>query len=421
MLTSAELRENLEKSQAHLAKAFELAGETIDFNKKEVLEHLGAKDSSGAVEKVAALRKEQEGLQKDAQAAYLQEVKDAQSKLRDDLGKPVNTPPQPHGDGGGRRSEVKSPGQRFIESVQYKRYKDSKGELKEFAVVIEDVELKTLFQTSAGWPPESTRTGLLVEAVTRPIQLLDLIPADTTEQASVVYMEETTRTHAAAERAEGAPYSESTFVTEEKTSTVRSIGDSLPVTDEQLEDVGQVRSYINSRLMFGTRQRLDGQIVNGNGTAPNLRGILNVVGIQTQAKGADPTFDTIHKAMTKVRRSTSGGGGAFPNAVLLEPTDWEEIRLTRTADGIYIMGNPSQAGPMTLFGLPVVIVEALAAGTGLVGDFANFSRLYERRGIEIRVGFVADQFKEGKQTVRADLRVAFVVTRPAAFCTVTGI
>ena len=39
----------------------------------------------------------------------------------------------------------------------------------------------------------------------------------------------------------------------------------------------------------------------------------------------------------------------------------------------------------------------------------------------VQIGFVGTQFTEGKVTMRADLRTAFTVTRPAAFATLTGI
>lgn len=50
-----------------------------------------------------------------------------------------------------------------------------------------------------------------------------------------------------------------------------------------------MRGYINNRMPLFLQLRLDSQIANGNGTAPNLRGLLNVVGVQTQAAGADTT------------------------------------------------------------------------------------------------------------------------------------
>ena len=278
-------------------------------------------------------------------------------------------------------------------------------------------ELKTLFQTSAGWEPESTRIGRLVDAVTRPIQVIDIIPGGQTGQASIVYMEETTRTHGAAERAEAAAYAESTFALEEKTSPVRSIGDSVPVTDEQLADVPQVQSYLNQRLAFGVRQRLDGQILNGDGTAPNLRGILNTTGIQTVAKGSDPVPDAIYKALTKIRVT----GRAMPSHVLVHPNDWQAVRLLRTSDGLYIWGSPSESGPERIWGLPVVQTDALTENTALVGDFPNFCQLFERQGLDVRLGFVNDDFTKGKQTIRAGMRVAFLVYRATSFSTITGI
>ncbi len=412
MPTSVEYREKLEAKQATLAKAYEIAGEELDFNQKEVLEHLGAKSSQEAVEKVKALNAEMDDLFKKAEAAEIEEIGANMKRVKADLARPVKQPPQPNGDGRG-----KTLGELFVESEGYKAYRATQGEKRAGIVADLDIELKTLFQTSAGWAPESTRIARVIDAVTRPIQVLDIIPFGQTNQASVVYMEETTRTHSTAEKAEGIAYAESTFALTERTSTVRKITDSIPVTDEQLEDEAQVRSYLDQRLRFGLRQRLDTQVITGNGTAPNLLGILNKTGIQTQAKGADPTFDAIHKAMTKVRVT----GRANPNAVVLHPNDWEAIRLTRTADGIYILGNPAEAGPMTLFGIPVAVGDVETENTGLVGDFANFCMIHERRGIRLMAGYSGTQFAEGKQLLRADMRVAFTVFRAAAFCTVTGI
>jgi hypothetical protein len=51
----------------------------------------------------------------------------------------------------------------------------------------------------------------------------------------------------------------------------------------------------------------------------------------------------------------------------------------------------------------------------------NFIQLYERKGLEVLVGYVNDDFTKGKRTIRAGLRVALAIYRAAAFCTVTGL
>jgi HK97 family phage major capsid protein len=404
-----EVREKLDSRQALVGKVLEEAGEDLDFaNVKCLGENL---DTQAKVDTFRALNDELADLQRDVLA--IKALEDGRKTFEGVEGikaDPVGLPPQPSARGG-----EKSIGQRLVESDEYREFMDD--HTKGFAMSFPDVELKTLMSTTAGWAPESGRIGRVVDAVTRPIQVLDLIPFGQTDANSIVYMEETLRTHSAAEKLEGVTYAESAFELTERSVQVRKITDSIPVTDEQLEDEAQVRSYLDQRLRFGLRQRLDTQTLGGDGVPPNLEGILNVAGIQTQAKGADPRFDASHKAMTLVRVT----GRAFPDSVVLHPNDWEAIRLTRTADGIYILGNPAVAGPMTLFGLPVAIGDVITENTGLVGDFGNFCQLFERRGVDVQVGFTGTQFVEGKQTMRADLRAAFVVFRPAAFCTVTGL
>jgi len=115
-------------------------------------------------------------------------------------------------------------------------------------------------------------------------------------------------------------------------------------------------------------------------------------------------------------------GRAIPTHVLLHPIDWEKIRLLRTADGLYIWGNPSESGPERIWGWPVVQQDILAAGTGFVGSFQpQWVSLFERRGVDVQVGYSGTQFLEGKRTVRADMRFALVFFRPAAFSKVTGL
>jgi len=277
-------------------------------------------------------------------------------------------------------------------------------------------ELKTLFQTSAGWAAESLRIGRLVDGVTRPISALDVIPSGQTGSAAVVYMEETTRTHAAAEKAAAAAFAESTFALTERSETVRKITDSLPVTDEQLADVAGVQSYINSRLVFGCRQRLDGQVLAGDGSAPNLTGIVNKSGISTQAKGSDSIPDAVYKAKVKVAVT----GRANPNVYFVHPNDWQQVRLLTTSDGIYIWGAPSEAGLERIWGMQVVQSDALTENTAVVVD-TQFLQIFEREGVSVQVGFVDDDFSKGRQTLRATLRVAFAIYRAAACCTVTSI
>jgi len=310
---------------------------------------------------------------------------------------------------GGRKQQRKSFGELFTDSDAFK----VKGMTAEL-----DIEVKTLFDTGTGWAPDVVRGPRLVLDEQRPIQVAELIPQTTTTQTAIAYMEETTFTNAAAETAEGAAKPEATLALTERTSNVRKIAVWIPVTEESTEDIPRFQQYLNNRLPFMVRQRLDLQIISGNGTAPNLRGVLNVSGIQTQAKGTDPVPDAIYKAIVKVRVT----GQSEPDLVVIHPNDWQDIRLLRTADGIYIWGNPSEAGPERIWGLRAAVVQAATDGTAIVGDFGNFSELAVKKGLEVRMSDShSTYFTENKLAVLAEMRAAFIVYRPSAFCSVTGI
>jgi HK97 family phage major capsid protein len=405
-----EKEEALAAKRLELKKIFDEAGPEMDLTKVRFVK-------GTTVDKAAHIRK-----LNDEQTALGKEVDDLQAVQKAaDRAKIAELGGGERGDGGDHDSgpeaqqkrNQKSIGELFVES---QAYKGKVGRIGPSATL--DVSLKTLLTTGAGWAPEYFRSPQVVPFATRPVQLADLIPQVDTNSAAVQYMEETTFTNAAAETAEGGTYPESALAFTEQTALVRKLAVFLPVTDEQLEDVPQIRGYIDNRLPFMIRQRLDTQILNGNGTAPNLRGLLNVVGIQTQARGTDPTPDAVYKAIVKVE--VTGQGVA--NAVVMHPNDWQNVRLLRTADGLYIWGNPSDQGPERIWGLQVVRAQAATAGTALVGDFANFVQLAVRSGIDTQISNSHSTFfAEGKQALRADMRVALVCFRPSAFCTVTGL
>jgi len=385
--------------QKKLSEIFEAAGPEMDMTKVK-----GYADSAEAVAAIRTLNEEltELGQKRDDLSVVKAAAERAKQFKDEDFGHEA-------GDGSPAPARAKSFGEQFVASNAYK-VKGQKVDL--------DVDVKTLFARNAGWAPESTRSGLVVDFATRPIQVTDVIPSIPTGQAAYKYMEETTFTNAAAERAEAGPYGEAALALTERSVTVETVGVWLPVTDEQLEDEAGAAAYIDQRLPFMVRQRLDSQLLVGDGNTPNIRGVNNVVSIQTEAKGANTTPDAIHRGITKVRVT----GRAMPNAIIMHPNDWQDIRLLRTLDGIYIWGSPSDPGAATIWGLSVVQTDAQTENTAVVGDFANYSLLAVRRGIEVLTTNSHDtNFINGRQAVRASIRAAAVWTRPAAFCTVTGI
>ena len=79
--------------------------------------------------------------------------------------------------------------------------------------------------------------------------------------------------------AAGAAKPESTITFTQVTEDVRKIATFLPVSDEMLEDVAQIRSYLDSRLVLFVQHAEEAQLIAGDGTAPNISGILDRTGL----------------------------------------------------------------------------------------------------------------------------------------------
>ena len=422
-------REKLEEKQKLLSKIFEEAESDSsdgkpDFRKVKCLGE--GLTSADIAKKVREVNEECGDLYDECE--NLAEAEKGSGTLEKIKGLQHPGPGGPGPDGKGRKFEAKSFGDLITEHPDYIKHfvedRSKNGMTLKFDdawpsdILARGAGIKTLMETAAGFDPRDVRLPGFTDAVTRPLQIRDIVPVARVSTDTIEYMEETTRTHAAAEKAEGGTYAESTFTFTARTSNVRKITDSLPITDEQLEDVPFMNSYVNGRLTFGVLQRLDTAILTGAGTGVILDGIKNVSGIQTQAKGSDSAIDAVRKTITLIRVT----GRAMPTHVLLHSTDWQNVELTQTADGLYILGSPTAGAARRLWGLPVVEQEIDSAGTGYVGSFQpSWISLFERRGIDIQVGYTGSQFVEGKKTVRADMRVALIVFRPAAFASVTGL
>ena len=277
--------------------------------------------------------------------------------------------------------------------------------------------LKTLITLTTINNP-ATRLPVIRPSAQEERTVADLMLQGTTDNNTVTFMEETTFTNAAATVAEGDTKPEAALAFTERTVNVRKIATWIPATDEILSDVSGFESYLRGRLRFMVERTEEVQLLTGNGTAPNIRGINTATGVQTQAKGADPTPDAVYKAMTLVRST----GFAEPTAAVFHPNDWQDIRLLRTADGIYIWGSPVEAGPERIFGLEVRITTAQTENTGLVGAFRPFAQIFRREGITITASTEhSTYFVENKIAILAEERLALAIYRGAAFCKITGI
>lgn len=407
-------KDDLHGLRKGLKDVMEEAGAELDMDKVKSI-------SGDRAAKIAWIREQRDQIEKaHGEVKELEELYNiAETNAKDFLEKGDGTDPK-GGDGPPINFKANGGpmlGTAFIKSQAFKGRDQGGG--KGPTATIEDVDVKTLFQRSAGWDPESVRSGVVVLSAQRPApHVVNFIPTAPVNQAAYKYMEETTFTNNAAERAEAAPLAESALALTERSKIVESLGTWIPITEEQLEDEEGAEAYVNNRLTFMVQQRLDSQVLLGTGVTPQILGTENVAGIQTQALGADTLIDASYKLFTTIRETAF----AEPSVCFVRPSKWQSVMLQKTADGQYIWGHPSSDHPSVLWGVPVVPTVAVTATKLVTGDYTTHALLGIRRGIEMQVTDAhSDYFINLKLAVRAHMRCVMVHYRPAAFGQVTGL
>jgi HK97 family phage major capsid protein len=264
----------------------------------------------------------------------------------------------------------------------------------------------------------------------QPLTIADLIPSGTTNSSSISYVIESAFQDLTATVTEGNPKPQLDLTLARRQDNVTKIANVAKVTDEMFQDQPAFQSYLTNRMVFGVQRVEEAQLLNGNGTPPQLQGILNRSGLATTVTTSAGL--TAAKAVVGIyNQITALRAVSFvePDALVIHPTDWQTIRLGTDSSGQYYGGGPfgytygaavTPSNQGQLWGLKAVITTAIAQGTVLVGGFAESAQVFRNQGISVQMtDSNVDDFVNNLITLRAEERLALAVYRPAGFGKVT--
>ena len=380
--------------------------ETYKGNMKELLTKQ-AEELKKHGETTASTAKSIEAM--DATIKSITEGMEAAKKRMDELEAKAGRIPEP------TATEVKSPGQTFIESEEYKAVKD-----KGLPIRSQPVQVKTLITGAslgnlAGYLYPSYRVPGIVEDPRRAARVRSLLNVIPTTAGAIDWIRETGYTNAADVVAEGDAKSESAIAFENKSNTIKTIAHWIPVTKQILADAPGLQAYIDSKLIYGLYLKEDDELLYGTGEDGDIHGITTDEDVQTynwsDGTVGDTKLDAIRRAMTKAYLAY------YPvNGIVLHPSDWEDIELLKSSDGLYVWVNVVVGGQERIWRTPVVISSALTEGTFLTGAFDLGATLWDRQEVTISVsGSHSDFFIKNKLAILCEERVELTVERPESF------
>lgn len=342
--------------------------------------------------------------QKTALAAISEDVKNINAKIADMLQKAARA--------GRDEPAAMSIGRQLVSSEQFAAYKAGgfKGQTGAVPLV-----LNALITTGDGAGAIATKERL--EGIKAPpglaLTVRDLIAPGTTQSSAVTYIRESRFDSKAAGVKEGVKKPESSLTFVEDTAIVKTLAHWIPVSKQVLEDVAQLQSYIDARMLYGLKLVEDDQLLNGDGTGANLKGLFAyATDFDTSvSSGASTTvLDRIADAILQVRLT------GFPaNGIYMHPADVNDLRKMKDTTGRYMFADPASSALPMPWGMRVVESISVAKGTALVGAFSLAAQIFDRQTATVEMSDQdQDNFVKNTITIRAEERLALAVYFPSA-------
>ena len=246
----------------------------------------------------------------------------------------------------------------------------------------------------------------------KPLTIRQLFRAIPVASNMVNSQREASWTNDAAEVSQGAAKPESDLTFEQYNVPITTVAHWIKVSNQLLADAPAVVAYIDTRLRDGLAQRIDAQLLNGNGNSPNLSGITDSGNYTAYtASSGDLLVDAINRA-----KYALWAKGYMPDAVIVNPADWGAMERTRegSGSGNYLYGMPGAAGNANPFGVRIVLSANMTQGNFAIGAFDMACALYNRQGATVEMGYINADFTNNLVTIRAEERLGLGVEKPSA-------
>ena len=268
----------------------------------------------------------------------------------------------------------------------------------------------------SGVKPAITDYDKNVYGARRPLLVADLFSTERIAGGALTFFVESATV-------EGGP----AYTTEGSTKPMMSFGDPTAVTvalqkiasymkesDEMIEDAQWLADAINGRGLYQHELAVENYLVTA---------LAGTSGIGT---GSKLTPDGLFNAMMTVQTNS----GFAADAIVLNPTDYANIRLRKDSNGQYYgggfmyngYGNGDVVAQPSIWGVPTIITPAVAAGTAFVSAFkAGASVVRKNNGVVVDIANQnEDDFIKNLITILIEERMALAVRRPSAFVKITG-
>lgn len=290
------------------------------------------------------------------------------------------------GDGDGGVGEIMSA---YDSSPQVKAMLAGEVKSARFNFSTQALHAKNIYSTiSGGTIGAPDRSGAIIAPSQRRLTIRNLLPSIPTEAGTTEFVQESTFTNNAGPQGDVSPIgtgegelkraSDMTFLLQ--SSRIATIAHHFTVSRQALDDAPALRQHIETRGVYGLLLEEEDELLNGDGGAGGLNGLINNASAFTGGSTNLTRLDCIRKAITQVLKSDN-----VPTGIVLNPTDVESLELAKDSQQRYLSVVMNVGGQQFVWRLPIVETNSMPINKMLVGDFVSAATIRDRQQATVEI------------------------------------
>lgn len=306
------------------------------------------------------------------------------------------------------------------DNADFKEFKNSKRSFSIEDIRVKAVQNMTFSGTTTGQVVDNEYLPILpeLEEQTRVRSILRVAPAGSGN--AIMFPRVTGGEGAAANQTEGSAKAQIDKDIALATYPFQVIAGFARVSQQMLDNLQGLSGYLSYVLPQELYDAEDTQLLTGSGSGVNLFGLAT--GAQTDAdipagfEVASPNYwDCILASFATIAASK-----AKANAILMNPADVYLMAAAKGSNGQYVAPIFWVNNVPTLFGVPITMTTAVAAGTFYTADTNKAGMLFQRKAPSIRFfDQDSDNVQKNLITVRVEEELAFAQFHTSAVFTDT--
>jgi HK97 family phage major capsid protein len=323
---------------------------------------------------------------------------------------------------GNDASQAKSIGQLVAESEEFKAVSGNKTARNMGPVTIGSFHKTNIVNATGQNQPlvdEQRLAGIIMPALRR-LTIRNLLPQNRTGSNLIEFAKETLFTNNAGPQGgttsptvtggEGEIKPESAITFELANTAVVTLAHFVPASRQVLSDAPMLQGYIDGRLRYGLMLEEEDELLNGDGTAGQLSGLVANATAFSGGATNQTALDTLLKAFLQISLQNMEASG-----VVLHPTDWANIMMLKDTTGRYLFSDPQSMVAPRVWGKDVIATASQTQGQFLAGAFTLAAEIFDREDSTVRVAEQhADFFVRNMVAILAEERLALAIYRSAA-------